>query len=411
MITEMPNIILCFQTGDPAAIDLALLYWNRNREGQWSKTVKEIADGISERKHTIANLVRHAAVAYDLNSRCTGCLIPRELTSRAETTYSTWSTYVCTECREAQARAQRLKEEEQARLERERRARIVSAISNEDALFDYQSIGYLEAVVTYVIMLCSDSAVVSGAVGNPYSLGISPSNTLLNTLLGHLFNIGVLTFRNDTPFDAVNPTSEDETRFSYYPLKVNWQFAKAANGDSFSTTFKQIGAIIDERVEHPEYYEAVIQLWWMLGSADALRYLEDQLSLYRLSGLVVGEKLKEAISYGLKLFSIPQLRYLLYRVAKNAAALSTRHDFNKPHALNTIPGSLIRDCDRATADHWTIKGYAKKWDEESPLLTLLFDRVLGSGIAGFRSTSGSVLEQIRSKLQDTEQGSSGLMIN
>lgn len=260
-------------------------------------------------------------------------------------------------------------------------------------------------------MLCSDSAVVSGVVGNPYSLGINPSNTLLNTLLGHLFNVGVLTFRQDTPFDAIDPTSENETRFSYYPLKVNWQFAKAANGDSFSTIFKQIGAIIDERAENPQYYEAVDQIWWMLGSADALRYLEDQLSLYRLSGLVVGEKLKEAISYGLKLFSIPQLRYLLYRVAKNAAALSTRREFNKPHVLNTIPGSLIRDCDRAVADHWTIKGYVKKWDEESPLLTLLFDRVLGSGIAGFRSTSGSVLEQIRAKLQDAEQGSSGLMVN
>lgn len=152
MITEPTNIILCFQTGDPAAIDLALQYWERNREGQWSRTVKEIADGIGERKHTIANLARQAAVAYDLNSRCTICLLPRELTSRAETTYSTWAPYVCAGCREAQARAQRIKEEEKARLQRERLARIVAAISNEDedAVFDYQSIGYLEAVVTYV---------------------------------------------------------------------------------------------------------------------------------------------------------------------------------------------------------------------------------------------------------------------
>jgi hypothetical protein len=411
MITEPANIILCFQTGDGAAIDLALQYWELNREGQWSRTVKEIADSFGERKHTIANLVRHAAVAYDLSSRCASCLTPRELPSRAEAAHSIWSTYVCAGCREAQASAQRLKEEEKARLERERRAGIVRAISNEHVIFDYHSIGYFEAVVAYAIMLCSDSAVVNGVVGSPYNLALSPSNTLLTTLLGHLFNMGVLTFRNDTSFDAIDPTSESETQFSYYPLKVNWQFARAANGDSFSMTFKHIGSIIDEKVEHPGYHEALAQLWWMLGSADALLYLEDQLSLYRLSGLVVGDKLKEAIAYGLKLFSIPQLRYLLYRVAKNAAALSTRRDFNKPHALNTIPGSLIRDCDRAVADHWTIKGYAKKWDEESPLVTLLFDRVLGSGIAGFRSTSGSVLEQIRAKLQDAEEGSSGLMVN
>ncbi len=51
---------------------------------------------------------------------------------------------------------------------------------------------------------------------------------------------------------------------------------------------------------------------------------------------------------------------------------------------------LIRDCDRALADHWTVNPYTMRWDDEEPrLTTLLFDRVLGSGIAGFKTMTGA----------------------
>jgi hypothetical protein len=89
------------------------------------------------------------------------------------------------------------------------------------------------------------------------------------------------------------------------------------------------------------------------------------------------------------------LRYLLFRIAKNTAALSSRRDFTRQHALNTISGSLIRDCDRALADNWTIKPYCMKWDEEEArLIAILFDRVLQTGIEGFKSATGAAFDQV-----------------
>jgi hypothetical protein len=43
-MTGQAKVMLCFQTGEPAGISLALQYWALSSEGQWSVTVKEIAD-------------------------------------------------------------------------------------------------------------------------------------------------------------------------------------------------------------------------------------------------------------------------------------------------------------------------------------------------------------------------------
>jgi hypothetical protein len=248
-------------------------------------------------------------------------------------------------------------------------------------------------MLTYGIMQHSHSAVSTGRVGNPYELALCPSNSLLSKLLARLRTSGILLFGSDTAIEAIDSSSEEGKGISYYPLKVNWQLAQPTSGESFPSLFRKIGAVIDARDEDPEYVDAASELWWMLGMDDAIRYLDRELSRYRIWDFSAGEKMNEALFHALSRFSIPKLRYLLYRIAKNTAALSTRQDFTRRHALNTIPGSLIRDCDRALADNWSIKPYCMKWDEEeAPLITRLFDRVLGTGIEGFRSTTGTTFD-------------------
>ena len=391
------GMLLCFLSSSQSEIELALEYWRLDPEGGWKTTVQEIAERSGKPKHRIPELARRAAVAYDLCVRCTDCRTPRAISSRGDVTYRDWNGagYLCDRCRSGRQEAARLKEDENKRTEHERLYRIVQAASREDAVFDYAGIGYLDAVVAYAIMLSSDSAVATGVVGNPYELPICPSNSLLSSLLGRLFANGILVLRHDTPVEAIDPESRDGERFSYYPLKVRWQFALSVGGESFSSIFRLIGSVIDMRVDHPEYDHAVAELWWMLGMDDALQYLEQELGTYRLSGFVAREKMREAVLYALNRFSIPRLRYLLFRIAKNTAALASRRDFTRQHALNTIPGSLIRDCDRALADNWTIRPYCMKWDEEEArLITILFDRVLQTGIEGFKSATGGTFRQI-----------------
>ena len=393
---EQASIFLCFLTGEPSEIELALEYWGVDSQGRWKNTVREISERTGEPKHKIPEIVRRVVVTHDLDIRCADCRNPRVVSSRSDATYGVWRglNYLCESCRSARLAAERLREAEEKQVEYERAREIIQALSDEGAVFDYSEIGYLDAVVAYGIMLSSDSAVATGLLGSPYHLPLCPSNSLLSRLLGRLFNHGILALRRDTPTDAIDPISQDNQQFSYYPLKVNWQFARPITDESFSSVFRQIGSVIDKRSDHPEFDYAVSELWWMLGMADAQRYLEQELNRYRLSGFVAGEKMKEALLYALNRFSIPRLRYLLFRIAKNTAALSSRRDFTKQHALNTIPGSLIRDCDRALADNWAIKPYCMKWDEEEArLIAILFDRVLGTGIEGLKSAAGLAFEQ------------------
>jgi hypothetical protein len=391
---EKLQICLCFEATDQAEIQIALEYWAFDRESGWQLTVKQIADRVGERKHRIADRVRSAATAFNLDVRCELCGAPLPVSSRSDVQVSRYmATYVCEACRHARAEAERLKQQEQNESERKRLASVLNVLTADVSPFEYSELDYFDAVVAYAIMMHSDSAIVNGTIEDPYQLALCPSDSLFSKLLARLFDDGVLKFAKKTDVNALSGDTEGPERISYFPLKVSWQFAVPLKGSGFSILFRQIGAFIDEKEQHPGYREAVRRLWWMLAEADAEQYLRRELETYRLSGFVVGQKMREALQYGLSRFSIPKLRTLLWRVAKNAAALSARRDYTRQHALNTIPGNLIRDCDRAIADQWDIKGYCMKWDdEEAPLITLLFDRVLGTGIAGFRSTSGSVLE-------------------
>lgn len=391
------NIMLCFLSGEQNAIDIASQYWACDSQRHWLKTVQEIADNFGIRKHKVPDRVRRFALAFDLNERCAQCYAPRLLTTRGDAMQARCYTlnFVCEECRATQAEATRLATEEKNRAEKERLGNIFQRLREEVRDFDYTTIGYLDAIVAYAIMLASETAISNGRVGDPHHLMICPSDSLLADLLGRLRNHRILVFANDTPITAISPESVLGGRVSYFPLMVSWQFAPPTGGNSFADVFREIGHVVEMRTEHPEFLDSVSELWWMLSEDEAIRYLREQLSTYQLTDLQVGDKLSEAITYALSRFSIPKLRYLLQRVAKNAAAFSTRTGITRRHALNIIPGNIIRDCDRALADSWSIKPYCLKWDqEEAQLTTLLFDRILGTGIEGFRSMTGEAVNQM-----------------
>jgi hypothetical protein len=390
------RIVLCFKTDDPSEIKMALDYWETNSEGGWQHTVQDIASGNEQPKHRISELVRTSAQAYDLRTRCCKCGVPRDVGSRNDVQSSSKPSpsYTCGTCRIAEVEALRLEQEKQNEQERVRLAEIVGTIVGRVRQHDYSSIDYMSAIFAYALFVHSETAISDGSIGNVSELQICPTDGLMRKLLGRLFDLEILNFGQGTPFNAVDREST-EARLSYYPFKVQWQFVADREGRSFREVFRTISSVIDQRTARSDYYSAITDLWWLLGLHDAISYLQSKLSEYGIRDFSAGEKTEEAIRYALESFSIPQLRYLLWRIAKNVAALSVRRDFTRRHALNTIPGSIIRDCDRALADGWTIKPYVMKWDEEeSPLTTLLFDRVLQTGIEGFRSLNGQMISAL-----------------
>jgi hypothetical protein len=121
----------------------------------------------------------------------------------------------------------------------------------------------------------------------------------------------------------------------------------------------------------------------------------------RLHSLLVGPKTDHALRYALQYFSIPQVRRAIKYVVKDAAAFSMR-GFNAHHSRNTIPLNLIRYVDRVLSNEWRLYPILKDWKhEEAVLTTMLFDRVLRTGQAGFMSLSGALVGAENVELPDS----------
>jgi hypothetical protein len=268
---------------------------------------------------------------------------------------------------------------------------IIADMCQRNQTFRYDDIGYLDAVIAFSIMLASDEACEHGTFQQSDGLHLCASTALSSKLLARLFNAGILGIQKTTPWQTIE--LNNEASWSYYPHRVHWKFAQDLDDRSYAAVMALLGEIIDEREDDPGYAQAVAELWRMLAYDDALDHLAQEVDSYRLPDVRVGPKTEEAIWHALEHFSIPQVRREITNVVKNAAALSQHRDFVKRRALNTIPGNLISYVDRAVSEGWQLFPVLHNWQNEEPiLLTVLFNRVLKTGLPGFKTLSNSILK-------------------
>jgi len=282
------------------------------------------------------------------------------------------------------------KEQEERQKSADQR-NLIAELCQRNHTFRYDDIGYLNAVIVFSIMLASDEACEHGTFQQSDGLHLCASTALSAKLLSRLFNAGILGIQKTTPWQAIELGAGDS--WSYYPHRVHWEFAQDLDDRSYSAIMALLGEIIDEREDDPEYGQAVAELWRMLAYDDALDHLTQEVDDYCLPDVRVGPKTEEAIWHALEHFSIPQVRREIANVVKNAAALSQHRDFVRRRALNTIPGNLISYVDRAVSEGWQVSPILHNWQNEEPvLLTVLFNRVLGTGLPGFKTLSNGVLK-------------------
>jgi hypothetical protein len=327
----------------------------------------------------------------NLKIRCSDCSCPQELSSRSSFTTRVYGNYLCTPCMEARNRALVERKEQEERQKSAAHRNKIADVCKRNQAFRYDDIGYLDAVIAFSIMLASDEACEHGTFQQSDGLHLCTSTVLSGKLLNRMFNAGILGIQQNTPWQAIELGTGDS--WSYYPHRVHWKFAQDIDGRSYPEVMALLGEIIDEREDDPEYGQAVAELWRMLAYDDALNHLTQEVDEYRLPDVRIGPKTEEAIWHALEHFSIPQVRREITNVVKNAAALSQRRDFVKQRALNTIPGNLISYVDRAVSEGWQISPILRNWQNEEPiLLTVLFNRVLGTGLPGFKTLSNGILK-------------------
>ena len=382
---------LCFKTAHPA---LALDYWdgeyNAGKWG-WALSVEAVAQRHQVKKTEVPAFAAQTAVAVDTARRCGDCLVPQVLTSRSAFSTPRPDGYVCSDCADRKKLAvaqKRYQEENDRQLSRRKH---IEELAARNRSYKYSDISYANAILVFGIMLASDDACELGRFSDTAGLHLCPTTALSGKVLGGLFDAGILRISETTHPESV--LRNEDGSWSYYPHRVNWEFAADAEGRSFPAVMSLMGAIVDLRDEDPGYSQAVSDLWWKLGYDDAVRHLEDEAEAYSLPDIRMGPKTKEAIQHALTFLSIPQVRREITRVIKNAAALSNHRDFSRRHALNTFPGTLISFVDRAVSEGWQIWPLLRNWQNEEPVLTtVLFNRVLGKGLPGFRVITGQELQ-------------------
>ena len=395
MIPE--RLLLCFHTADAQQLRPALDYWSGHRQGDrwiWDESTAAIASRHELRPNKLSAVVVNAVTACDPQVRCVGCGVPRTFSSRAAVTSSLAEEYLCCQCFEARQREryERLLED-QRKAEEEKRAVLQALVSVPLEPVDYENLAYFDAVLLYTILLASDEACNMGVLSDVSRLHLCSTAECSSNQISGLYKRGILGFGSATPSEAIEVHGPD--KFTYFPNRVSWRIACDIRGCPTHKIFGTVSSLIDLRNRHPEYEEAVAKLWWLLAYDDAIHTLSQEVRRYRMNEYRHGPKTELALKRALTKFSIPRVRRIIQNVVKNAAALSTTREFNRQHALNTIPGGIDRYVDRAVSDGWNVYPVLLNWANEEPILqTVLFDRVLGNGHAGFIGTTGSTFGSV-----------------
>lgn len=394
---EQKRPILDFVSGsDEERRQVAIDYWTGHYDGSrwvWDLSVDQVVISHGLKRKDVPAIVRAIATAFDESISCTQCAAHKELTSRSDFVARNYGDYICLRCRRQHAEEVERERQERELAIRSTKYAVIQELSLNDNPYDYASIGYTAAIIVYAILLASDHACEIGEFGDSASLHLCPTDKLSGELLKQLHDAGILQISRHTPLSAIE--IKDEGGWSANPHRIRWKFAKDVDGATFPQLMTRLGTMIDSRKEDLSYRQSVQALWWMLAIDDVSRFLLQAVTKYRLPDYHKGAKTDEALRYALEHYSIPQVRRHIQVVTEKAAAYSVTRDINSRRALNTIPGNLVSRVDRALSEQWTIYPLLDDWTNEEPiLLTVLFNRVLGTGLPGFKILNGAHLKEL-----------------
>jgi hypothetical protein len=382
-------------TEDKREIQLAHDYWDGEHDGRrwiWARTVRSIALAGGLTQAELLRRVRVVAKVTDASISCSHCQKALIAESRSDLQGIEGTTYMCSGCRaEIVAEEQRIRLLQKAAT-RDRKLEIVRGVRAACKPFHYERISYFDAFILFGILLASDDACNKGVFSDVAGLHLCASENLCNELVGRLLRTGILTFAEDCDLYVIE--LEDDGSWRYYPAKMKWELAEDARGLTWPKLMHELGELLDLKEQHETYTETVTNLWWKLAYDDVLTFLREEEGKYRLPEPRIGQKTEEALRYALRKLSIPQVRRALKYAVRDAASYAMTRDIHKRQAMNSIPRNLISYVDRALSSGWDVVPVLRDWKwEESALLTLLFDRVLSTGMSGFKTLTGDEVNQ------------------
>lgn len=379
----MPSVRVHFLTADEKIENLCTLYWTVDDNQKFSYTVSELANAFSMKSSELSKLVQESCQAYLEDNTCTRCHKPfiysnrSDFLSRVKVKLSDRSCSQCIAELNEVRRLERLAEvEEQCQAIRDH-----YALSPQSPL-ELNSISFEEAVylLSFIRATASEDLLVYGSLETTKEL-LSPNIDFSIEIVRQLYHYGFIAVNPASPIDAFKFNDGEPTTF--YVNKVLWSLNFGGSSQETQEAVAELERFFRTGGWPEHWYSERISLWKKLALQECLTYLNIVLNEHKLD-LNPGEKTYMVFNNALEEYSVGQVYNMIWRSGRDAAAFYMRGGVTKPHASNTVVGSIQRQADKARAEGWETKAYRRDWRcPESILSQTLFNTALKIGEKGF----------------------------
>lgn len=398
-------VTLEFLTTDPEEIELATRYWAMNESCEFLEPLKELVP-FRELKQPaqLAKFVRKIAIARDQNHVCKcGKLIRASGRSDIKKVLRE-SYHPCDECLEVMVREKHAAE---AAAKAELNARLASYLEyTKNKTVIYRELEDDAALLLRALYDSVGPRLWNGRITHAHCRDLTPFSP--GRFINRLYEQNVL---GDDPIGARADTyflEEGKLRI----LLNQAQLFLPPDAD-LGCGQEVFDLIMDRKFTDSE---ALSSLWLDYACDDVLWYLIDQCDLHNRDIEPADlTKIRDTIRHGLHTHSVAQMWFIMWKVARDAAALSTRSYYSDRRATATIPGKIRKQLELAEQKGELRNDWNRQQAHIAGTLGMVFNEVFGideysngaavlnmfGRLGGQPKTSGEYPEIATAFMQDT----------
>lgn len=185
---------------------------------------------------------------------------------------------------------------------------------------------------------------------------------------------GYVAISPKTNVDAIVLNDEDDSAFSYYPMRVAFEVAggkqtiELFNAANWSEIFK---GKYDSQEQYEKIIEELFEYWMQVSVDNLIEYMQREMSQRKLEA-PTGDKTRQLLSNLLLKYTPGQIMSFIYSQAKNAADYYVTKDVSRRQAANSIVSLITKLVNTAEDRGWNIDSYkrTKGWVESATTHTL-----------------------------------------
>jgi hypothetical protein len=333
-------LILCYHTDDQKLINIADRYWATDKNGKYLEnstsffSLTGVTNGTKQNK-ILANI----ASVFKIDARCPTCHYPHQIQSRSASV----SAYLreCDDCMKTTRQQQENLAAEKSAYEEKLLRETLQQVNerNRNKTADYKAITDDLALLVLALDRAFGNQLFNTSFKRSQCVNFVPANA--GNYITRLLHAGLL-------IDNSERASPDayflkENQLCYYSNRVVYE---AVPDKVFGACQDVMSILIDRPFNQGEVLRS---LWVEYATIDCIAYISFHCSKYGLETNEEEDKeIENTLRVALNTYSVACLWCAIWKVIKDAAALSTRKYYNRRKAAATISGKLKRHLEDVT---------------------------------------------------------------